>query len=208
MTALDIIVLLLVGAGLVFGCAARLRRRGAVALRLDPGDRRAQAAPRAGRRRAGRRRSAPAPAPRCSPSSWSSASSSSPASSPRAGSAARARNSVVGPVDRVLGAGFGALKGLIGATLLYLAAQPGLRHDLRPRAPRGRNGWPSRAPILCSTRAARADRRLRRGAARRRRPTANATEATSRERANDRDPAARHDGAGEARLRARRSERG
>jgi membrane protein required for colicin V production len=32
----------------------------------------------------------------------------------------RVRNSVVGPVDRVLGAGFGALKGLIGATILYL----------------------------------------------------------------------------------------
>ncbi|WP_324749896.1 CvpA family protein [Sphingomonas sp. LY54] len=32
------------------------------------------------------------------------------------------RSSVIGPVDRVLGAGFGALKGLIGATLLYLAA--------------------------------------------------------------------------------------
>ncbi|HWT11999.1 MAG TPA: CvpA family protein [Allosphingosinicella sp.] len=33
----------------------------------------------------------------------------------------RVRNSVVGPIDRILGAGFGALKGLIGATLLYLA---------------------------------------------------------------------------------------
>ena len=32
------------------------------------------------------------------------------------------KRSVVGPVDHVLGAGFGALKGLIGATLLYLAA--------------------------------------------------------------------------------------
>jgi len=32
------------------------------------------------------------------------------------------RRSVVGPIDRILGAGFGALKGLIGATLLYLAA--------------------------------------------------------------------------------------
>lgn len=32
----------------------------------------------------------------------------------------RVRQSVVGPVDRVLGAGFGALKGLIWATLLYL----------------------------------------------------------------------------------------
>lgn len=32
------------------------------------------------------------------------------------------RTSVVGPIDRVLGGGFGALKGLIGATLIYLAA--------------------------------------------------------------------------------------
>ncbi len=32
------------------------------------------------------------------------------------------RSSVVGPFDRLLGAGFGALKGLIGATLLFLAA--------------------------------------------------------------------------------------
>jgi membrane protein required for colicin V production len=32
------------------------------------------------------------------------------------------KRSVIGPFDRVLGAGFGALKGLIGATLLYLAA--------------------------------------------------------------------------------------
>ncbi|PSJ39713.1 CvpA family protein [Allosphingosinicella deserti] len=32
------------------------------------------------------------------------------------------KKSVIGPVDRVLGSGFGALKGLIIATLLYLAA--------------------------------------------------------------------------------------
>lgn len=32
------------------------------------------------------------------------------------------KRSVIGPVDRFLGAGFGALKGLIGATLLYLVA--------------------------------------------------------------------------------------
>ncbi len=32
------------------------------------------------------------------------------------------KRSVVGPFDRVLGGGFGALKGLIGATLLYLGA--------------------------------------------------------------------------------------
>ena len=33
----------------------------------------------------------------------------------------RVRKSVVGPIDRLLGGGFGALKGLIGATLVYLA---------------------------------------------------------------------------------------
>jgi membrane protein required for colicin V production len=32
------------------------------------------------------------------------------------------KRSVIGPFDRFLGGGFGALKGLIGATLLYLAA--------------------------------------------------------------------------------------
>lgn len=35
---------------------------------------------------------------------------------------ARTRKSVLGPVDRVLGLGFGALKGLIGATLLFMLA--------------------------------------------------------------------------------------
>ncbi|MFD1950660.1 CvpA family protein [Sphingomonas arantia] len=33
----------------------------------------------------------------------------------------RTRQSVLGPLDRLLGFGFGALKGLIGATLLFLA---------------------------------------------------------------------------------------
>jgi membrane protein required for colicin V production len=33
----------------------------------------------------------------------------------------RVRDSIVGPLDRVLGGAFGALKGLLGATLLYLA---------------------------------------------------------------------------------------
>lgn len=35
---------------------------------------------------------------------------------------ARTRKSVLGPVDRILGMGFGALKGLIGATLLFMLA--------------------------------------------------------------------------------------
>lgn len=34
----------------------------------------------------------------------------------------RTRKSVLGPVDRVLGGGFGAIKGLIGATLFFLLA--------------------------------------------------------------------------------------
>ena len=34
----------------------------------------------------------------------------------------KARRSVLGPVDRVLGGGFGMLKGLIGATLFFLLA--------------------------------------------------------------------------------------
>ncbi|CAH0350173.1 MAG: CvpA family protein [Pseudomonadota bacterium] len=34
---------------------------------------------------------------------------------------ARTRKSILGPVDRVLGGGFGAIKGLIGVTLLFLA---------------------------------------------------------------------------------------
>lgn len=33
----------------------------------------------------------------------------------------RTRQSVLGPVDRVLGGGFGAVKGLIGATMIFLA---------------------------------------------------------------------------------------
>lgn len=33
----------------------------------------------------------------------------------------RMRSSLLGPIDRVLGAGFGMIKGLIGATLLFLA---------------------------------------------------------------------------------------
>lgn len=34
----------------------------------------------------------------------------------------RTRQSILGPLDRLLGLGFGALKGLIGATLLFLLA--------------------------------------------------------------------------------------
>ena len=34
----------------------------------------------------------------------------------------RTRNSVVGPLDRLLGLGFGAFKGLLGASVLYLLA--------------------------------------------------------------------------------------
>lgn len=40
----------------------------------------------------------------------------------------RTRDSVVGPVDRVLGLGFGAFKGLIGAAVIYLVL--GLGYDV------------------------------------------------------------------------------
>jgi membrane protein required for colicin V production len=49
------------------------------------------------------------------------------------------RRSVVGPVDRFLGAGFGALKGLIGATLLYLGAN--LVYDTVYGGDADRPGW-------------------------------------------------------------------
>ena len=49
------------------------------------------------------------------------------------------RRSVVGPIDRVLGAGFGALKGLIVATLLYLAAN--LVYDIWRGRSAPRPGW-------------------------------------------------------------------
>jgi membrane protein required for colicin V production len=49
------------------------------------------------------------------------------------------RRSVVGPIDRILGGGFGALKGLIFATLLYLAAN--LVYDTFYGATAQRPGW-------------------------------------------------------------------
>lgn len=62
---------------------------------------------------------------------------------------ASVRRSVVGPFDRLLGAGFGALKGLIGATLLYLAAN--LVHDLIRGRDAPRPEWMTRSrtfPLL------------------------------------------------------------
>lgn len=48
----------------------------------------------------------------------------------------RARRSLVGPVDRVLGGGFGMLKGLLGATLFFLLANLATDIVYGPRAPR------------------------------------------------------------------------
>ena len=78
----------------------------------------------------------------------------------------RVRKSVVGPLDRVLGAGFGALKGLIGATVLYLGFSLVYDTIWTPRGGAARNGSPMRAPIPCSKRAARrSSTSSRRGAA-------------------------------------------
>ena len=52
---------------------------------------------------------------------------------------ARTRQSVVGPIDRVLGGGFGAVKGLIGASLLFLAAS--LFYDVVWGKDEPRPGW-------------------------------------------------------------------
>ena len=59
------------------------------------------------------------------------------------------RTSIVGPVDRVLGGGFGVLKGLIGATLLYLAANLG--YDLAYGGASTRPEWMAKSrsfPLL------------------------------------------------------------
>lgn len=48
----------------------------------------------------------------------------------------RTRRSILGPFDRMLGLGFGVLKGLLGATLLFMAAafaSDMIRADGRPR---------------------------------------------------------------------------
>jgi membrane protein required for colicin V production len=48
----------------------------------------------------------------------------------------RTRRSILGPVDRVLGGGFGMLKGLIGATLCFLLANLATDMVYGPRAER------------------------------------------------------------------------
>jgi len=48
----------------------------------------------------------------------------------------KARRSVLGPLDRVLGGGFGMVKGFIGATLLFLLANFGADIVYGSRAPR------------------------------------------------------------------------
>jgi membrane protein required for colicin V production len=48
----------------------------------------------------------------------------------------KARKSILGPVDRVLGGGFGMLKGLLGATLFFLLANLATDIVYGTRAPR------------------------------------------------------------------------
>jgi membrane protein required for colicin V production len=119
------------------------------------------------------------------------------------------RKSVVGPIDRILGGGFGALKGLIFAT-------PALsRFDLVYDTVYGRSAerpeWMQQSrtyPLLHASGRAIVDF----VEARRGRPVdAEATDNRSTSApttGNDRNPALRHDGAGEARLHARRPRAG
>lgn len=55
----------------------------------------------------------------------------------------RTRRSILGPVDRVLGGGFGILKGLLGATLFFLLANLVTDMVYGPRSPRP--GWMTEA---------------------------------------------------------------
>jgi membrane protein required for colicin V production len=48
----------------------------------------------------------------------------------------RSRKSVLGPIDRILGGGFGLLKGLLGATILFLFANLGTDLMYGGNAPR------------------------------------------------------------------------
>ncbi len=61
----------------------------------------------------------------------------------------RTRRSVLGPVDRVLGGGFGMVKGLLGATLFFLLANLATDMVYGPQAERP--GWMTRSrtfPLL------------------------------------------------------------
>ncbi|WP_394647211.1 CvpA family protein [uncultured Sphingomonas sp.] len=72
--------------------------------------------------------------------------------------AARTRTSVLGPIDRALGFGFGALKGLILASLAYLLLV--LVLDLTQGGPTQRPTWVKNArtyPLMAATSAAVAD---------------------------------------------------
>jgi membrane protein required for colicin V production len=64
----------------------------------------------------------------------------------------KARRSMLGPVDRVLGGGFGMLKGLAGATLFFLLANLATDMIHGPRAPRPEWMTSSRTyPLLNAT---------------------------------------------------------
>lgn len=64
----------------------------------------------------------------------------------------RSRSSMLGPVDRFLGGGFGMLKGLVGATLVFLLANLGT--DMAYGATAERPAWMTRSrtfPLLNAT---------------------------------------------------------
>ena len=101
---------------------ARLRDRGAVAVRLGGGDHRGEDRARAGDGDCSRRMSARATARRSRRSCCCSRSSSSAAGWSRARSGGGRGNRCSARSIGCSGFGFGALKGLIGATLLFLLA--------------------------------------------------------------------------------------
>lgn len=94
----------------------------------------------------------------------------------------RTRGSVLGPIDRVLGLGFGAIKGLIGVTLLFMAGN--LVYDLAFGGRAARPDWVREArsyPLLQASRRAMDDLvARRRGTAPAADPVANSTDADRR----------------------------
>ena len=203
LTALDIVVILLVGAGALFGwlrgfvCEVLSLLAwflAIVALRYLHAPVHRAARP-----------SRSAPARRWSPSCSSSASSSSAASclapARRAGAAVGGRAGRPRARRRLRRA-----EGADRRDPALPRRQPRLRYDLGPRRGPARMDGAIAHLSPAQRRAAPPSSIWSRPSAARRRPKTGTRR--NLERRNDRDPAARHDGAGEARLRARRSRSG
>ncbi len=122
MSALDIFVILLLGGGAAIGFVRGFVHEVLSLFAWVVGDRHAQAVPRRNCGRACRRASGPARARRVLAFALLFVPSFFFVKLLARSIGGKTRRSVLGPVDRLLGGGFGMLKGLIGATLFFLLA--------------------------------------------------------------------------------------